>query len=1232
MNIVKRVYVKKRNGFDVHADNLREEIRSILGIDSSNLQIINVYDIENLSQPDFEMTVREVLSEPNVDEFFYSFETKENQKTFRVEYLPGQYDQRADSAEQCLMLLNSELKPKINASQIYVFDDISEKELVVLKKYLINPVDSREIGLSVPNALTSEASVPNDIKTLEGFIEFNESELKNLIVELGLAMTIDDLKATQKYFKSESKNPTLTEIKVLDTYWSDHCRHTTFMTSIKTVDMNENNIEVLDETYTKYLETRKNLGRENKDVTLMDLATINMRDMKVKGKLDDLEVSEEINACSIVASVDIDDREEEYLIMFKNETHNHPTEIEPFGGAATCLGGAIRDPLSGRSYVYQSMRISGSGDPRVPVEMTIPGKLAQRSITIGAAKGFSSYGNQIGLNTGYVREYYNKGFLAKRMEVGFVIGATPRKDVLRDVPAEGDLVVVVGGRTGRDGVGGATGSSKIHDQKSIEVSGAEVQKGNPPIERKIQRLFRNPKISGLIKRSNDFGAGGVSVAIGEIADSVEVNLDLMPKKYEGLDGTELSISESQERMAVVIAKENIDDFIEGCKKENLEVSVVAKVTNDNRFRLIWRGNTILDLDREFLNSAGAKSYGRVKVSAVEMNEYPLEPSEDLYDGLNDINEASQRGLVEQFDNSIGRNNVLSFHGGEHLMTPIQGMVSKIPVEKGETNTVSIVSNGYNPKIGKWSSFHGGMYSVVESLSKQVALGGKIDKVRFTFQEYFERLGNDPVRWGKPFSALLGANSVMDYFDLASVGGKDSMSGTYSYGDVRIDVPPTLISFAVSIGNIKDVISPEFKSKGNSIALFEAKRNADHTFDFENLEKIYKEIEELNSKGMIKSAYVVEEHGIGSAIAKMTFGNHIGAKVDCDTAKDLYASIVVEMEKSYEVDNGTIIGETIEKQVIQINEKTYKIEDLINTWEKPLEKVFPTEKKVEGVSKKFNFYTPSIVTSNLGIVKPKVFIPVFPGTNCEYDTAYKFEQAGADVDTFIFKNLKSSDIDESIDEIVKRIKKSQIITLAGGFSAGDEPEGSGKFIASVLKNPRIKEALMDLLNNRDGLMLGVCNGFQALIKLGLVPYGDIRTLGENDPTLTFNKLGRHVAQMVYTKATSNKSPWMMYSDPNLVYKTPVSHGEGRFVADEKMLKWLEENGQIAMQYVDEFGNPTYDTRYNPNGSVHAIEAITSPDGRILGKMGHNERIDNQLAINVPSKEDLKLFKAGVDYFK
>ncbi|MBN2259440.1 MAG: phosphoribosylformylglycinamidine synthase [Clostridiales bacterium] len=1232
MKTVKRVYVKKKEGFNIHAENLREEANEILGIKCSDVQLINVYDIENLSQSDFEMAVREVLSEPNVDEFFYFFELKENQKAFRVEYLPGQYDQRADSAEQCLKLLNSEISPEIKASQLYVFSDITEYELKELKKYLINPVDSREVGMSVPKSLSSNLIPPLDIKTIDGFVEFGDEDLTDMVEKLGLAMRIEDLKFSQNYFKNENRNPTVTEIKVLDTYWSDHCRHTTFMTQLKAIDLDDNNIDDLNSTFMNYLKTRKKLGRENKNITLMDLATINMRNMKNEGKLDDLELSEEINACSIIAAVDVDKEEEDYLIMFKNETHNHPTEIEPYGGAATCLGGAIRDPLSGRSYVYQSMRISGSGDPRVPVKETILGKLSQRAITIGAATGFSSYGNQIGLNTGFVREYYNPGFIAKRMEVGFVIGASPKKDVTRGIPCKDDLVLLIGGRTGRDGVGGATGSSKIHDEKSIEISGAEVQKGNAPIERKIQRLFRNSEISQMIKRSNDFGAGGVSVAIGEIADSVEVNLDLIPRKYEGLDGTEIAISESQERMAVVIDPSNLETFIKACHDENLEVTVVAKVTDDQRFRLKWRDKTILDLDREFLNSAGAQSSSEIKISSIEMDKYPLKASENLIENLKNINEASQKGLVQRFDNSIGRNNVLSFYGGKHLMTPIQGMVSKVPVVKGETTTVSFVSSGYQPEIANWSPFHGGMFAVVESLSKQIAMGGELDRVRFTFQEYFERLGVDPIRWGKPFSALLGANTVMDYFDLASIGGKDSMSGTYTYEDKRIDVPPSLISFAVSMGKINSVISPEFKGIGNAIVLFEAKKKVNHTFDLNHLKKIYQELEYLNTQGVIKSAYVIEGQGLETAIAKMSFGNEIGAEIKYETENDLYASIVIEMDNGVLPKYGEVIGKTIDCKEIIANGKVYQIKDLINAWESPLEKVFPTEKKITDEIKNYNFYIPSVKSSGKNIIKPKIFIPVFPGTNCEYDTAYKYEKAGGEVDTFVFKNLRKSDIDESIDEMVRRIKSSQILTLAGGFSAGDEPEGSGKFIASVLKNPKIKEALMDFIENRDGLILGVCNGFQALIKLGLLPYGEIRTLNENDPTLTFNKIGRHVAQMVYTKVSSNKSPWMMYADTNKIYTTPVSHGEGRFVADEKMLKLLEKNGQIAMQYVDENGNPSLETRYNPNGSIHAIEAITSPDGRILGKMGHSERIGLQLAINVPDQEDLKIFKAGVDYFK
>ncbi len=1004
------------------------------------------------------------------------------------------------------------------------------------------------------------------------------------------------------------------------------------MTSLTEIDLEENNIEALDQSFDHYLCTREALGREGKDINLMDLATIAVRDMKAKGHLDDLEVSEEINACSMVAPIEVDGKEIDYLIMFKNETHNHPTEIEPFGGAATCLGGAIRDPLSGRSYVYQSMRITGSGDPRTPIEETIQGKLPQRSITIGAAHGFSSYGNQIGLNTGYVREYYNEKYIAKRMEVGFVIAASEKKDVTRGIPAEGDLVLLLGGRTGRDGVGGATGSSKIHDEQSIEESGAEVQKGNPPVERKIQRLFRNSEISQMIKRSNDFGAGGVSVAIGEIADSVDVNLDMVSKKYEGLNGTELAISESQERMAVVIAESDLETFVKGCEIENLEVAVVAKVTNDNRFRLRWRDQVILDLDREFLNSAGAPSYSQIKVGTVDLELYPLNEEKTWEETLEDLNVASQKGLVQRFDNSIGRNNVLSYLGGKYLMTPIQGMVSTVPVEGGESSTVSIVSNGYNPTIASWSPFHGGMYAVVESISKQIALGGKVDKIRFTFQEYFERLGQEPLRWGKPFSALLGANSVMAHFNLASIGGKDSMSGSYTLKDQRIDVPPSLISFAVSMGTIEKVISPELKGAGHDLILFEARKNADHTFDYEALSAIYDEVQKLNDEKKILSAYVVEYGGIKAAIAKMTFGNKVGVQMEEMPKSDLFASIVVEVAAGTEVVNGRKIGQTIERPEIIAQDKAYAIDELTKLWEQPLESVFPTERQVSEKPQKFEFFSPSQSKAKTSIVKPKVFIPVFPGTNCEYDTAYQFEQAGAEVDVLIFRNNSSQAIEESIEEIARRIKQSQMIALAGGFSAGDEPEGSGKFIASVFKNSKISEAVMDLIDQRDGLMIGICNGFQALIKLGLVPYGDIRSLSETDPTLTFNDIGRHVAQIVNTKVCSNNSPWMRYAETNIIYKTPVSHGEGKFFANRATIERLENNGQIAIQYVDDSGKPTYETKFNPNGSIHAIEAITSPDGRIIGKMGHTERVGDRLAINVPDMGDLKLFKAGVDYFK
>lgn len=1232
MTDIRRVYVEKEDGFNINSINLKDEVNKILKINTTNVKIINIYDIENLSEKEFLAAIVEVLSEPNVDKFFYSYKFKKNEKGFRVEYLPGQYDQRADSAKQCIMLLDSKLKPNIKASKLFVFENITDKELEKLKKYLINPVDSREVGLDIDKSLKTEKVKLKDVKIVDGFNDLDEEKLKLMIKELGLAMKVEDLELSKKYFKKEGRNPTITEIKVLDSYWSDHCRHTTFNTKLIDVDLTENNIKGLDESYRRYLEYKKELKTDKEDINLMDIATISAKKRKQEGKLDDLEISEEINACSITADVNVDGTNEKHLIMFKNETHNHPTEIEPFGGAATCLGGAIRDPLSGRSYVYQSMRISGSGDPRSPIEKTISGKLPQRSITLGAAQGFSSYGNQIGLNTGYVREYYNDDFIAKRMEVGFVIGSVKKENVVRKSPEEGDLILLLGGRTGRDGIGGATGSSKIHDKQSLEVSGAEVQKGNAPIERKIQRLFSNPTISKMIKKCNDCGAGGLSVAIGEIADSILLNLDLVPKKYEGLDGTEIAISESQERMVVVISPNNLDEFEKECYKENLEVASVAKVTGDNRFRMEWRNVEILNLCRDFINTSGTKSKESIKISPVSIKDYPYNKKLNYIESLKDINSASQRGLVERFDNSIGRNNVMSFYGGKNLTTPIQCMISKVPVEGKNTNTITIVSNGYNPKIAKWSPFHGGMYSVVESISKQIASGGKLNNIRFTFQEYFEKLGKDPVRWGKPFSALMGANSVMDYFELASIGGKDSMSGTYITKDNRIDVPPTLISFAVSVGNINSVITPEMKKSGNNIILFKADRNDDYTYKMDTLKTIYDEIQQLNKNKKILSSYVIEDGGVFPALVKMAVGNDIGFEILEDIDDDYYGSIVAEIPKDIDVKTGIIIGETIDEEVAIIGNSSYKLDDLLKEWEKPLEEVFPTIMDEKGEIEKIKIRDKKIFVKQSLKAKPNVFIPIFPGTNCEYDTEYKFVKAGGNVDTFVFRNLSSSDIDYSIEEMVKRIKKAQIITLVGGFSAGDEPEGSGKFIASVFKNPKMKDALMDLIENRDGLMLGICNGFQALIKLGLVQYGSIRTLEKTDPTLSFNKIGRHVSQMVYTKVVSKKSPWLAYSDPNKIYVTPVSHGEGRFVANNDMIKVLDENGQIAIQYVDKNGNPTYENKYNPNGSVYAVEALTSPDGRILGKMGHTERVGNGLAINVPDMEDLKLFKAGIDYFK
>ncbi len=1229
MSAVMRAYVKKRQEFDVYGMNLMQEITRNLKIKVSGVAVYHVYDGENLSREEFNLSVGEVFMENNMDEVWESLTFNENQKAFRVQYLPGQYDQRADSAMACIKLLKPHLEPLIQSSTLYVFDEITGEDLDRIKGYLINPVDSREVPLETPETLAVALEEPPGVAVLHGFIYREEKELGALLSDYSLAMSLEDLKIVQAYFLKEDRDPTITELRVLDTYWSDHCRHTTFNTVIESVDLSKNTLAALEETYQGYLASKKQLGREDRPTTLMDLATVNMRLMKEKGFLGDLEESEEINAVSLV----VPDDERDLLLMFKNETHNHPTEIEPFGGAATCLGGAIRDPLSGRAYVYQSMRISGAADPRVALEDTLPGKLPQRVITREAARGFSAYGNQIGLNTGYVREYYHPGFLAKRMEVGFVIGATPREDVTRSTPKPGDLVLLLGGATGRDGIGGATGSSKSHDIKSIEISGAEVQKGNPPMERRIQRLFMDSKVSRSIIRSNDFGAGGVSVALGEIADSLTVDLDAVPKKYQGLDGTELAISESQERMAVVIAPGDLKDFLAACDRENLPATVVAEVTADHRFRLLWRKEVILDLDRDFLDAGGARGLTRVTVEPVDLEAYPLGKVPLDPSVLEDLNAASQRGLVEQFDNSIGRNNVLSFFGGKTLSTPIQGMVSKIPFLSEGNPLVSLVTHGYEPLLAQWSPFHGGMYAVVGALSRQVALGGQIHRVRFSFQEYFERPGREAVRWGKPFSALLGANRVLDAFDLASVGGKDSMSGTFmTRENRRIDVPPTLIAFGVSLGEVGRILSPEFKGEGHDVLLFKAPKNPDHTFDLEALKSLYKEAQALIGQGLVHSAAVIESDGIYGALARMTFGNEVGCRIDTELEGDLYASLILEVDHGTETALGERIGGTQKERSLDCRGDGVAIETLKQKWEAPLTPVFPTDKKVALRKEDLEIYIPRKPLKGMKTASPRVFIPVFPGTNCEFDTAYSFEQAGALVDTRVFRNQRPRDIEASILEMEKAIREAQILALAGGFSAGDEPEGSGKFIASVLKNPRIAEAVMDLIEHRKGLVIGICNGFQALIKTGLLPYGRIQSLKRDDPTLTFNPIGRHAAQMVYTRVKSQKSPWLSLSDPHAIYTTPVSHGEGRLILPEDHFETLKARGQIALQYVTPTGEPAYETRYNPNGSDYAVEALTSEDGRVLGKMGHSERIGRHLAVNVPDKGDLRLFESGLDYFK
>lgn len=1260
MSRVNRVFVEKKDGFDLESKAMQSDILDSLHISVEGLRVINRYDIEGIGQDVYKKVAETILSEPNLDNVYYEeVPTRGHERMFAIEYLPGQYDQRADWAAMCAEIVNDGNRPIINSSKLIIIgSSISDEEFAKIKDFSINAVDSREASLDKPETLEMVYDLPESVATMDGFIDLDQAGLESFLAELGLAMTIDDLKMVQEYFRDDEKrNPTITEIKVLDTYWSDHCRHTTFMTRLANIDIPEGRFtNIVKETYDRYLEDRKFVyGDKEKDICLMDMATVAMKKLKKEGKLADLDESEEINACSINIDVEIDGKKEEYLLMFKNETHNHPTEIEPFGGAATCLGGAIRDPLSGRSYVYQAMRVTGSADPRTSLEDTLAGKLMQKKITTGAANGYSSYGNQIGLSTGQVSEVYDEDFVAKRMEVGAVIAAAPKENVIRKRPDAGDVIILLGGKTGRDGCGGATGSSKEHSEESISTCSAEVQKGDAPNERKIQRFFRNAEAVKMIKRCNDFGAGGVSVAIGEIADSLDINLDLVPKKYDGLDGTELAISESQERMAVAIEPQNMARFIELANLENLEATHVATVTDSGYMRMNWKGKDIVNIKRAFLDKNGCKQDADIKVEKIddqssytdlrEVTKSETGIKDKYMAAFKDLNVCSQRGLVEKFDNTIGASTVILPFGGKYQATPANGMVAKIPLLKGTTNTSSIMTYGYNPKIGKWSTFHGAMNAVVESVAKLVALGGEYSSARLTFQEYFERLGKNPSSWGKPFAALLGAYYAQTEFEIPAIGGKDSMSGTFK----DINVPPTLVSFAVNTQDAGKVVSQEIKKAGSKLVLVEAVEK-DYAFpDFDQMKKNFDIITKAIMEEKVLTTYALGFGGLGEALAKMAFGNKIGLELSADfeasmeSADDLfrpsYGSIVLEMaEEDLGLLEGAtykVIGQTIEVPSIKAFGESISLSELLEASEGVLESIFPTKasKILTDDIRKISFErTGGLKKASISIAKPRVFIPAFPGTNCEYDSARAFERAGAEAKIGVFRNMTYKDIESSIDMMVDEINNSQIIMIPGGFSAGDEPDGSAKFIATVFRNPKIEEAVMKLLNERDGLMIGICNGFQALIKLGLVPYGEIMTPSDHMPTLTYNNIGRHQAKMVRTRVASNKSPWLAGTKVGDIHSIAISHGEGKFVASEEVMKSLIENGQIATQYVDFDGNATYDIDFNPNGSYYAVEGITSADGRVLGKMGHSERIGENVVKNIVGAKDQHLFESGVKYFK
>ena len=1262
MSNVRRVYVEKKEAFAGAAKDLTHEVRSYLGIRSlKKIRILIRYDVENISEKVFEAACRTVFSEPPVDTLYQeSFSIEEGSRTFSVEYLPGQFDQRADSAVQCVKFLKEDEEPIIRSATTYVVEgSISQEEFDAIKNYCINPVDSRETGLEKPETLVTKFEEPEDVKVFAGFIAMPEAELKGLYDSLSLAMTFKDFLHIQNYFaREEKRDPTMTEIRVLDTYWSDHCRHTTFSTELKEVSFGEGYYKKpLEDTYRQYLADRQDVyqGRSDKFVCLMDLALMAMKKLKKEGKLQDQEESDEINACSIVVPVEIDGETEEWLVNFKNETHNHPTEIEPFGGAATCLGGAIRDPLSGRTYVYQAMRVTGAADPTVSVKDTLKGKLPQKKLVREAAHGYSSYGNQIGLATGYVKEIYHPDYVAKRMEIGAVMGAAPRRAVIRETSDPGDIIILLGGRTGRDGIGGATGSSKVHTEASIEVCGAEIQKGNAPTERKIQRMFRRPEVSKLIKKCNDFGAGGVSVAIGELADGLHVYLDKVPKKYAGLDGTEIAISESQERMAVVVDPKDVDQFLKYANEENLEAVEVAVVTAEPRLVLIWRDKEIVNISRAFLDTNGAHQETSVAVDIPQEEDkyFTKETVSDVrakwLDTLADLNCCSQKGLVEMFDSSIGAGSVLMPYGGKYQLTETQTMVAKLPVLKGHTDTVTMMSYGFDPYLSSWSPYHGAVYAVVESIARIVASGGDYRKIRFTFQEYFRRMTEDPSRWSQPFAALLGAYAAQMAFGLPSIGGKDSMSGTFN----EIDVPPTLVSFAVDVNTYQNIVSPELKKAGNKLVLLKIEKDEYDLPKYAQVMEQYGKFFEDVKAGRITSAYALDGKGLAAAVSKMAFGNGMGVKLEETKApEDLFAAGFGDIVAEVGADQAdklsfdyTVVGEVTEKQALEYASVSIPLEEALEAWRGTLEKVFrtrstsqdgPTSMFVAGKSgnrldEEGCYHADQVYVCKHKVAVPRVFIPVFPGTNCEYDSTRAFERAGAEVDVKVFKNLTAEDIRDSVEIFEKSIQQAQIIMFPGGFSAGDEPDGSAKFFATAFQNEKIKEAVMKLLNERDGLALGICNGFQALIKLGLVPYGEIVGQKEDSPTLTFNTIGRHISKMVYTKVMTNKSPWLAQAKLGGVYVNPASHGEGRFVADPEWLAKLMASGQVATRYATCDGELCQDEEWNVNGSYCGIEGITSPDGRVLGKMAHSERRDQAVAINIYGEQDMKIFESGIKYF-